>query len=364
LNSLKEFRNKNYVRSIAEKIKKNYPGGEHKIMEVCGTHTMAIARFGIREMMPEGLRLISGPGCPVCVTPTSILNAAISLSEVENAVIVTFGDMMRVPGTEKTLEVRKAEGADIRVLYSVLDMLSIAGEEKEKNFIFISVGFETTTPGIAMSILETEKMGLANVSFLVANRFVIPAMDALCKSGESRIDGFLCPGHVSVIIGYGSYRSIADQYGIPCVVSGFEPVDILLAVEDIVRRVTEKRGGVGNAYSRVVTEEGNKHAVEIMNRVFQPVEAEWRGIGFIPESGLALREEFEHLDALKRFGVELVSHPDPKGCRCGDVLKGLIIPPECALFATRCKPESAVGPCMVSSEGSCAAYYKYGGDEV
>jgi hydrogenase expression/formation protein HypD len=324
---------------------------------------MAIARFGLRSLMPEGLRLISGPGCPVCVTPTSIINASLKLAENPGNVIATFGDMMRVPGTDKTLEILKAEGADVRILYSSLDMLEMARLEREKKFIFISVGFETTTPGIALSILEAEKMGLKNVFFLVANRLVIPAMHALCTSEDIEIDGFICPGHVSVIIGSGAYNEIADQYSIPCVVAGFEPVDILMAISDLIERIVNKTAGVGNAYGRVVSEKGNVMAMDVMEEVFKPVEAEWRGIGFIPQSGLALQDNFLHFDALRNFDVPLVSTPDPKGCRCGDVLKGIIIPPECGLFGKVCVPEKPIGPCMVSSEGSCAAYYKYEGVE-
>ncbi len=364
MKNLEQFRNKEIVKAVTEKLHGIYPGGTLKLMEVCGTHTMAIARYGLRGLMPEGLKLISGPGCPVCVTPASIINAAQALSEIPETVIVTFGDMMRVPGTEKSLEVSKAEGADVRVLYSVLDMLEMAEAQKDKHFIFISIGFETTTPGIALSILEADRRGLKNVYYLTANRLVIPAMDALCRSGETRIDGFLCPGHVSVIIGYGAYRVIARGYHVPCVVAGFEPVDILLAISDIIDRIANKKAGVANAYGRAVTEEGNTNAIDVMYRVFKPVDAEWRGIGTIPVSGLELREEFSSFDALKKFQIETVHLPEPEGCRCGDVLKGVLIPPECALFGKRCRPETPVGPCMVSSEGSCAAYYKYGEDDV
>lgn len=357
------FRNKNNVKAVTEKIKRLYPGGSRKLMEVCGTHTMAIARYGLRDLMPDGLKLISGPGCPVCVTPVSIINAAMAISEIPGNVIVTFGDMLRVPGSEKTLEVCKAEGADVRVLYSVFDMLEMAKKEKDKNFIFISVGFETTTPGIALSVLEAGNRELSNIFYLVANRLVIPAMDALCGSGETEIDGFICPGHVSVVIGYGAYRVIADKYGLPCVVAGFEPVDILLAISELVERVSNKTAGVANAYGRVVTEKGNVNAMEAMNRVFKPVTAEWRGIGSIPGSGLVLRKKFIRFDALKKFQIELSSVPDPPGCRCPEVLKGIMAPTECGLFGKRCRPESPVGPCMVSSEGSCAAYYKYGVDD-
>ena len=358
---LHRYRDKELVSELTQGIAGLCPEGNVNIMEVCGTHTMAIARYGLRGLMPDGLRLISGPGCPVCVTPTSIINAAQKLSEVPGAVISTFGDMMRVPGTDKTLEERRAEGADVRVLYSVYDLLRMAEEEPEKSFIFISVGFETTTPGIALSVLETVGRGLKNVFFLAANRLVIPALEALCTSKETSIQGFLCPGHVSVIIGSDAYKPLAHQFHIPCVVGGFEPVDMLKAIYHLVKQVAEGEARVENAYTRVVKPGGNSKALHVIDTVFEPVDAEWRGIGTIPLSGLKLRQEYAHLDALERFDVTLVSIPEPRGCRCGDVLKGLLIPPECPLFGSRCTPASPIGPCMVSSEGSCAAYYKYEG---
>jgi hydrogenase expression/formation protein HypD len=356
---IERYRSRERVKELADRIGEVCPSEDINIMEVCGTHTMAIARYGLRGLMPGGLRLISGPGCPVCVTPTSIINAAQNLSRIPGVVIATFGDMMRVPGTEKTLEERRAEGADVRVLYSVYDLLGMAEREREKNFIFISVGFETTTPGIALAVLETARRDLHNVFFLAANRLVIPALEALCGSGDVRVDGFLCPGHVSVIIGSDAYEPVAQQFHVPCVVGGFEPVDILKAIYRITLQVVGKVARVENAYTRAVTAEGNRKAREVVERVFEPVDAEWRGIGSISLSGLKLREQYAYLDALKKFDVELTHIPDPRGCRCGDVLRGLLIPPECPLFGSRCTPASPVGPCMVSSEGSCAAYYKY-----
>jgi len=358
---LHRYRDKELVIELAQGIAESCPRGRVNIMEVCGTHTMAIARYGLRGLMPDGLRLISGPGCPVCVTPTSIINAAQKLSEIPGTVISTFGDMMRVPGTDKTLEERRAEGADVRVLYSVYDLLRMAEEEPEKSFIFISVGFETTTPGIALSVLETVERDLKNVFFLAANRLVIPALEALCASKEISIHGFLCPGHVSVIIGSDAYKPVAHQFHIPCVVGGFEPVDMLKAIYHLVKQVAEGKARVENAYTRAVKPGGNSKALQVIDTVFEPVDAEWRGIGTIPLSGLKLRQEYAHLDALDRFDVTLTAIPEPRGCRCGDVLKGLLIPPECPLFGSRCTPASPVGPCMVSSEGSCAAYYTYEG---
>ena len=353
-----EFRNKEYVGKLASKIRDIYPGGSMSIMEVCGTHTMAIARFGLRELLPEGLRLVSGPGCPVCVTPTSIISKALRLAEDPGNVVVSFGDMMRVPADGLSLEKLRGEGADVRVVYSPHDVIRIA-EHTEKNVIFISVGFETTTPGIALTLIEAEKKGLKNLYFLVANRFIIPAMRALCSADDIMIDGFLCPGHVSVVIGANAYNEIASDFGKPCVVSGFEPVDIMLAIYELVRLISEQKPEVLNMYERVVTGEGNRSALSVMDRVFKRVDAEWRGIGVIPQSGGALQGNFAAMDAELRFKIEPGVTEDPRGCRCGDVLKGIILPPKCPLFGKRCTPDNPVGPCMVSSEGSCAAYYKY-----
>ena len=355
------FRDGARVRMLSERIRAAYHGGLHKIMEVCGTHTMAIARYGLRGLLPEGLVLLSGPGCPVCVTPASVINAAVRLSKRKGTTILTFGDMMSVPGSDSSLEMMRSKGADVRVLYSVYDMLRIADEESDRQFVFISVGFETTTPGTALAVIETKNRGLQNVSFLVANRLVIPAMDALMRSGEVRIEGFLCPGHVSVIIGSDAYKGVSGTYGVPCTVAGFEPVDILLAIDDLVQQIGTGSHEVNNRYSRAVRPEGNITARRATDTVFEAQEAEWRGIGKIPASGLALRREYGEYDALTRFNMRLEQAEDPPGCRCGDVLKGLILPPECRLFGTRCTPERPVGPCMVSSEGSCSAYFKYQG---
>ena len=359
MSDLSGFRDSDRVKGLAKRIHEIYPGGEHKLMEVCGTHTMAIARYGLRSLLPEGLVLLSGPGCPVCVTPSAVIDAAVKISEQPDAAVVTFGDMMSVPGSHGSLELRKSEGADIRVLYSVYDMLEMAQNETEKQFVFISVGFETTTPGTALAVLETKKRGLGNVYFLAANRLVIPAMDMLMRAEEVRIGGFICPGHVSVIIGSDAYRELSDQYRVPCAVAGFEPVDILLAISDLVQQIGEERSEVSNCYSRAVTLKGNTEAQRVTDLVFERVEAEWRGIGRIPSSGLALRPEFREVDALHRFEMELVPVAEPPGCRCGDVLKGLLLPPQCGLFGKRCTPQHPVGPCMVSSEGSCSAFFKY-----
>lgn len=358
---LEDYKKKEFVKVLGDKLKAIKLREPVKIMEVCGTHTMAIARYGLRGVLPEGAELISGPGCPVCVTPSTIIDAAQKLASLTGVVITTFGDLMRVPGSSRTLEQMKARGSEVRVLYSVFDILQMAKNEPDKNFVFVSVGFETTTPGIALTVLEAERCGLKNISILAANRLVIPALHALCRSGETKIDGFLCPGHVSVIIGSDAYLPVAEEHHVPCVVAGFEPVDILLAVYELILRISRGEDGVMNAYGRAVTKGGNRRAIDAMYSVFKPVDAEWRGLGVIPLSGLGLREEFLHLDALVHFGIEPEPVPDPPGCRCGDVLKGLISPPECKFYGNRCTPLSPVGPCMVSSEGSCAAYYKYVG---
>ncbi|MBN2323852.1 MAG: hydrogenase formation protein HypD [Spirochaetes bacterium] len=358
---LSGFKDSARVRMLSERIYSFYPGGEHKIMEVCGTHTMAIARYGLRGLLPKGLVLLSGPGCPVCVTPASIIDAAIGLAGTKTVSVLTFGDMLSVPGSKSSLEVMRSKGADVRVLYSAYDMLRMADEERNRQFVFISVGFETTTPGTALAVMEVKKRGLENVSFLVANRLVIPAMDALMRLGEVGIEGFLCPGHVSVIIGSDAYRAVSSTHGVPCTVAGFEPVDILLAISDLTEQIKSGRHEVSNCYPRAVRPEGNEAARRTADTVFEECDAEWRGIGTIPLSGLVLRPEYREYDALTRFGIRLLQVEEPPGCRCGDVLKGLILPPECGLFGNRCTPDRPVGPCMVSSEGSCSAYFKYKG---
>jgi hydrogenase expression/formation protein HypD len=357
---LERYRDRERVLALADELRTRYRSADARIMEVCGTHTMAIARFGLRGLLPEGVSLISGPGCPVCVTPVSVVDTVIALARTKGVCIMTFGDMLRVPGSRSSLESLKAEGADVRILYSAYELLAAAEREKDTQFVFISVGFETTTPGIALTVMEAEKRGLENLFFLPANRVIIPALHALCGSGDVRVDGFLCPGHVSVIIGSEVYRAVAETYGKPCVVTGFEPLDILTGVKEILRQRERGEAGVVNAYPRAVRPGGNPEAMHAMDRVFQTVDAEWRGIGVIPESGLCLRPAYERFDACRRFDVEVRPSPEPKGCRCGEVLRGVIIPPECALFGGRCTPSTPVGPCMVSSEGSCAAYYKYG----
>ncbi len=331
-----------------------------RLMEVCGTHTVAIFRSGIRSVLPKNITLISGPGCPVCVTSQAEIDAFISLSNNPEVITVTFGDLMRVPGSFSSLQQEKAKGKDIRMVYSTFDALTMARENPGKQVVFLGVGFETTAPTVAAAVLAAHQTSLANFSVFCAHKLVPPALEALMKTDGVRIDGFLLPGHVSVIIGLDAYRPFVARHHIPCVVAGFEPADILQAVWLLGRQINSGEAPVvENAYPRAVTAEGNKKAREIMSRVFAPTDADWRGIGTIPLSGLQLQPPFDCYDARQRFELRLSNVPPPKGCACGQILTGLKIPPDCALYQKACTPMSPVGPCMVSSEGTCAAYYKY-----
>ena len=327
-------------------------------MEVCGTHTVNIFRNGIKKMLPTNINLISGPGCPVCVTPIRYIDEIIALSRESDFIITTFGDMIKVPGSTSTLEKEKANGSDIRVVYSTLDALEVARNNPSKKIVFMGVGFETTSPTIASAILKADEEKINNFFVLSVGKVIPPAMRALLESGEININGFICPGHVSTIIGSRPYNFIAIQYGIPCVVSGFEPLDILQAIFMLAKQIEEGRAEVEIQYKRVVKPEGNKIALEKVSRVFKVVDSEWRGIGKIPLSGLEIREEYEQFNT-RKFEVEIEETREPKGCRCGEVLRGVIIPPECPLFREACTPENPQGACMVSTEGTCAAYYKY-----
>jgi hydrogenase expression/formation protein HypD len=333
------------------------------IMEVCGTHTHAIADAGIRSLLPPSIRLVSGPGCPVCVTPVGYLDRAIALGQLDGTIICTFGDLLRVPASSGTLESLRASRGNVQVIYSPQDALNIARERPDARVVLLSVGFETTTPGIASSILQAEREGVANFLVLAGNKLVPPALRALLTSPDTRIDGFILPGHVSVIIGEEAYRFLVDEFGVPGVIVGFEPTDILLGIGELLRLVADGQSAVRNLYSRVVRPEGNPRARDLMGRVFAPCDTEWRGLGWIPGSGLRLREELSHRDA-GRIPVELPQPREPKGCRCGDVLRGAIAPPDCPLFGDPCTPEAPLGACMVSSEGACAAWYRQGAERV
>lgn len=334
------------------------PGRVARVMEVCGTHTMAIARYGIREVLPAGVDLISGPGCPVCVTDAGYIDAAIELAR-GGAMVVTFGDMLHVPGSDSTLAECRSEGACIQTCYSPLSALDLARRHPNRKVVFLAIGFETTIGPVVSLVDRALRAGTDNVSLLTAFKLVPPALRALLADPEIRIDAFLCPAHVSAIIGADAYAPFAGPGGVPCVIAGFEPLDILFAIQGILEQLLRREARVDNQYSRVVTPSGNRKAQDIMARYLQPVEAHWRGIGTIPQSGLELRPEFAAYDAGKEFGIAVTAGTPPAECMCGGVIKGKNKPPECRLFGTGCTPDHPIGPCMVSSEGSCAAYYKY-----
>lgn len=331
------------------------------VMEVCGTHTMAIARFGIRKLLPPQVRLISGPGCPVCVTPQSDIDAFIGLASRPNTILTTFGDMLRVPGAKSSLEMERAHGADIRIVYSPTDALETARRNPYKETVFFGVGFETTTPGVALVIAAAQREGISNFCVFCAHKTIPAALSALLSDNSPEIDGFLLPGHVSAIIGSRAYEPIAGDFGVACVVSGFESVDILQSILMLIKQVKEGRVEVENQYRRAVTSEGNQSARDAVDAIFEPCDAAWRGIGVIPKSGLKIRQEYAVYDARIRF--DIVSDEQdkkPDGCLCGEILRGNRQPSECDLFGAACTPAKPVGPCMVSSEGACAAWYHYG----
>ena len=332
-----------------------------RLMEVCGTHTMAIFRHGIRSLLPATVDLISGPGCPVCVTSAGDIDQIIDLAGRPDVTLATFGDLLRVPGSNgMNLAEARAEGASVEIVYSPAEALKIA-QKTSRTVVFPAIGFETTIPVIAATALEARQKGIGNFKLLVTHKVVPPALSALLGDPELAVDGLLCPGHVSAIIGAKAYEPIAAAFHIPCVIAGFEPLDILSAVTLLVRQHHEGRATVENCYGRVVSAEGNPSARAMIDRVFAPCDARWRGLGEIPGSGLALRPEFSDLDARAAFRLVAREVPEPKGCRCGEILTGKVKPPQCPLFNTRCTPTRPVGPCMVSSEGTCAAYSKYGG---
>ncbi|MCX7708295.1 MAG: hydrogenase formation protein HypD [Clostridia bacterium] len=357
--SEKLFRDKETVKKLIGKLKE-YKGKPLKLMEVCGTHTMSISRYGIRSVLPESIKLISGPGCPVCVTPNYYIRSALELARRSDAIITTFGDMMRIPAGDTSLLDEKARGADVRIVYSPLDSLEIAEKNPEKKVIFLSVGFETTIPVAALAVLEAERRQIKNFMLLSANKTIDEALHILSSDKEIGVDGYIYPGHVSAIIGDKLYREIANQHGIPGIITGFEPVEILAAIIRLTELISNEKAAVENLYARVVKPEGNPIALSKVYEVFENCDAAWRGLGLIPSSGLRLKEKFKGFDAWEIFegkGQEI--DEETPGCRCGDILKGKCLPGECGLFGTACTPETPVGSCMVSSEGTCAAYYKY-----
>lgn len=347
---------KQQIDVLAEELKKS--GRSAHIMEVCGTHTMAIARHGIRSILPENIFLISGPGCPVCVTPPGYIDTAIALAE-KGHIIVSFGDMLSVPGSGSTLAQCRSAGCAIETCYSPTRAIELAAANPGREVVFLAIGFETTVAPV-VSIVETAlARGITNVSLLTAFKVVPPALAALMSDREMSIDAFLCPAHVSAIIGADAYKRFTGKDGVPCVIAGFEPLDILHGISGILTQLIKNEAVVDNQYSRVVKPGGNPVALDLMSRFLQPVDAAWRGLGVLPLSGLGLRPEFGSFDAGQRFGIKVGPGTEPAGCLCGEVIKGKLTPDKCPLFGTRCTPEDPVGPCMVSIEGTCAAYYKY-----
>lgn len=344
---------------MLDKIGKTLRGRTMRFMEVCGTHTCAIFQSGLRSMLPENVKHISGPGCPVCVTHESEAAFFIRLASEKNVIISTFGDLLRVPGPEGiSLKNARAEGANISIVYSPLDAVRLARENPSSEVVFLGVGFETTAPAVAAAILAAQKAGAGNFSVISMHKLVAPALKAILDNGRAGIDAFLLPGHVATITGLKPFRFVAENYLKPAVVGGFEPLDILLALQALASQ--DQSPSVENAYPRAVAEDGNPAARAVMSRVFEVSDARWRGLGLIPKSGLSIRESFRAFDALNKFSIEL-PETAPSPCRCGQVLQGLIEPPQCPLFGAACTPAAPVGPCMVSTEGSCSAYYKYGG---
>jgi hydrogenase expression/formation protein HypD len=337
-----------------------YSGPPVVVMEVCGTHTVAVARMGLRSLLPSGVQLISGPGCPVCVTPSGTLDEAVYLAAERNVILATYGDAIRVPGSRASLGEVKTRGADVRVVYSALDALEIARREPGREVVFLGLGFETTSPTVAATVKAARQSDVRNFSVLSAHKALLPALDALVKDPEIAVGAFLCPGHATMVLGAKAYRALAEEYGIPCVVAGFEHNDVLVALLRILDQVKRGDARVENAYPRAVTLEGNPGALRALDQIFERVDARWRGLGTLPLSGYDLAESYAAHDARRRFlGDRDFPDQEPEGCRCADVLRGKVAPSECPLFGNRCTPSAPVGACMVSSEGACGAQYRY-----
>ncbi len=355
---LNAFKDPALAQGLIQSIEKLAPES-CTLMEVCGTHTVSIARNGIRDLMPAGVKLASGPGCPVCVTSNRDIDTVIALSRVPGVTIATFGDMTRVPGSTSSLLAEQADGRDVCIVYSPLDALTLASAHPKTEVVFVGVGFETTTPLVAVAIKRAAAMGLKNFSVFGAHKNMPGALEQIINDPELNVDALILPGHVSTIIGVEPYLFLAEKYGIPGVITGFEPVDILQGIAMIARQLHEGRADIEIAYARGVMPEGNPVARAAIDEVFETCSSTWRGLGEIPGSGYRIREEFAAFDAVRKFAPDVEPTQDPKGCRCGDVLRAHMAPNECPLFRRICTPENPVGPCMVSSEGSCAAYYRY-----
>lgn len=355
-----EYRQSDLARALAAKIAA-MTSQPLKLMEVCGGHTHTIFKYGIEDLLPPNIEMIHGPGCPVCVIPMGRTDDAIMLAQQPGVIFTTYGDAMRVPGSKLSLLDAKAAGADVRMVYSPLDALKIAKKNPDRHVIFLALGFETTSPSTALTILQAAKDGIENFSAFCNHITIVPALKAMLDSPDLRLDGFVGPGHVSTVIGTRSYEFVPREYGKPLVVTGFEPLDILQSVYMIVKQIIEGRAEIENQYGRVVTRDGNQRALEALFEVFEPREYfEWRGLGSIAHSGMKLRQKYAAFDAELKFSVPGLRVADPKACQCGEILKGVKKPWECKVFGTACTPETPIGSCMVSSEGACAAYYNFG----
>ena len=354
-----EYRRSELAQGVVRRIHRNSTRSA-RLMEFCGGHTVTILKHGIRQLLPPTIEMLSGPGCPVCVTDNADLDKAIALAQIPGVILTTFGDMLKVPGSRSSLQKARANGADVRIVYSTTDALQIARGNPDKRVVFLGIGFETTAPTIAASVLQAEQEEISNYYVLSLHKLCPQVIKALLDSGEVKLNGLICPGHVSAIIGSRPWEFIARDYSIPCVVSGFEPLDVLQCVDMLVAQIENGRSEVEIAYRRGVRPEGNRQALELMDRVFETCPARWRGMGLVANSGLKFKAEFERFNAEIAFEINPGPVVEPKGCLCGDILRGVKTPQDCQLFAKVCTPESPVGPCMVSSEGSCAAYYLYG----
>lgn len=357
-----EFRDRSLVQNIAANIHRMAERLKAPVnfMEVCGTHTMAIYQYGIRTLLPENIRLVSGPGCPVCVTPVGYVDKALACAATPGTIVATFGDMLRVPGSHSSLMEQRAGGADIRIVYSPLDAVALAKNNPEHRVVFLGVGFETTAPTIAVSIIEAARLKLGNYCVLASHKTMPTPMEILTADPELNLKGYLCPAHVSTVIGGIAYKPLAEKYHIPCVVTGFEPADVMQGIEMLLAQTLRCESRVEIQYSRAVSWEGNQKAQAILTRLFEPDDAVWRGLGVLPGSGLTIRPEYAAFDAEKVLTFDIPEAVENPACLCGEVLKGKLVPFDCPLFSTVCTPESPVGACMVSSEGTCAAAYKYG----
>lgn len=344
---------KNTIHAACEKV-----GRPIQVMEVCGTHTVSIFRHGIRSLLPQSLKMLSGPGCPVCVTDQGYIDVVIDLARRDDTIIATYGDMIRVPGKGGSLESLHRD--NIKVVLSTDDALALAKKHPDKIVVFVAVGFETTTPPSAVVVADAITEGVENFCILSGHKLVVPAMKALLGSKNDKIGAFLCPGHVSVILGSEAYRPVVEEFNRPCVVAGFEGVQIMEGLARICEQIAAGQAEIDSVYGAAVTPQGNKTARKIITDMFEPCDGAWRGLGVIPQATMRLKDEYKQFDALHRFGIQEIPTEEPAGCQCGKVLCGLIDPPQCALFGKKCRPDSPVGPCMVSTEGACAAWYKYG----